>query len=133
VAQWPREGVFVGRVYTQEFRDQIVARHRRDGRTFGEIATEFGLSATSLAKWVREAEKRDRPARLVGGAGGVDRASNVARIAQLERDLTQKNEEVENLGKAWPSSLDVRSGRAADSGGLPGRPLHQVVAEDVRT
>jgi transposase len=93
------KGVFVGRVYTQEFRDQIVALHRRDGRTFGEIATEFGLSATSVAKWVREAEKRDKPRRAAAGEG-AERAGDAARIAQLERELAQKTEEVEILGKA---------------------------------
>ena len=89
----------MGRIYTQEFRDQIVALHRRDGRTFGEIATEFGLSATSVAKWVREAEKRDKPRRAATGEA-VERADDAARIAQLERELAQKTEEVEILGKA---------------------------------
>jgi transposase len=99
VAWRPRKGVFVGRVYTQEFKDQIVALHRRDGRTFGEIATEFGLSATSVAKWVREAEKRDKPGRAPAEKG-PERAADAARIAQLERELAQKTEEVEILGKA---------------------------------
>ena len=90
----------VGRVYTQEFRDQIVALHRRDGRTFGEIATEFGLSATSVAKWVRESEKGEQPARRAALAEHADYAADTARIAQLERELAQKTEEVEILGKA---------------------------------
>lgn len=94
------KGVFVGRVYTQEFKDQIAALHLRDGRTFGEIATEFGLSATSVAKWVREAERRDKPTRRAGASDGLDRTADAARIAQLERELAQKTEEVEILGKA---------------------------------
>jgi transposase len=93
-------GVFVGRIYTQEFRDQIVALHVRDGRTFGEIATEFGLSATSVAKWVREAEKRDKPRRAADEGQVPDRTADAARIARLERELAQKTEEVEILGKA---------------------------------
>ena len=90
----------MGRIYTQEFRDQIVALHRRDGRTFGEIATEFGLSATSVAKWVREAEKRDKPPRAAMEEQAPDRTADAARIARLERELAQKTEEVEILGKA---------------------------------
>ena len=89
----------MGRIYTQEFKDQIVALHRRDGRTFGEVATEFGLSATSVAKWVREAEKREKPGRAPAGEM-ADRATDAARIAELERKLAQKTEEVEILGKA---------------------------------
>jgi transposase-like protein len=96
-SQWLRrhgKGVFVGRVYTQEFRDQIVALHRRDGRTFGEIATEFGLSATSVAKWVREAEKRDKPQRAAASEGpdraaspGLSRRVIPGRSEQYERCL----------------------------------------------
>jgi transposase len=92
-------GVFVGRIYSQEFRDQVVALHRRDGRTFAEIAAEFNLSATSVANWVRNAEKRDRPKRTATTEAS-DRSADAARITQLERELARKNEELEILGKA---------------------------------
>lgn len=85
----------MGGVYTQEFKDQIVALHQRDGRTFVEIASEFGLSATSVANWVRasiKAEKRQRAA--------PSGESDQAKIARLERELAKKDEELEILGKA---------------------------------
>lgn len=85
----------MGRVFSQEFKDQIVALHQRDGRTFAELATEFGLSATSIANWVRAADKVNKRQR----AAPVGE-SDQAKIARLERELAKKDEEVEILGKA---------------------------------
>jgi transposase len=85
----------VGRIYSQEFKDQIVALHQRDGRTFAEIGAEFGLSATSVASWVRAADKTQKRQRAAP-AGESDQA----RIARLERELAKKDEELEILGKA---------------------------------
>jgi transposase len=85
----------VGRVFSQEFRDQIVALHRRDGRTFAELAAEFGLSATSVANWVRAADKAGKRERAAPAG-----ESDAARIARLERELAKKDEELEILGKA---------------------------------
>ncbi len=89
------KGAVVGRVFSQEFKDQIVALHQRDGRTFSELAVEFGLSATSVANWVRAAEKQQKRQRAAP-AGESDQA----RIARLERELAKKDEELEILGKA---------------------------------
>lgn len=46
--------------FSQEFKDQIVELHRRQGRTLQDLAREFQLSAISVANLVR--------------AGGADRA-----------------------------------------------------------
>ena len=97
----PRKGVIVGRIYPQEFRDQIVALHRNDGRTFADIAEEFSLSATTVAKWVRVAEDAERPASGKREEVTVPaQESDRERIARLERELAKKKEEVEILGKA---------------------------------
>jgi transposase len=82
-------------MFTQEFRDQIVALHQRDGRTFAELAAEFGLSATSVANWVRAADKASKRQRAAPAG-----ESDGARIARLERELAKKDEELEILGKA---------------------------------
>ena len=71
-SQWLRgdeTGVVVGRVFSQEFKDQIVALHQRDGRTFAEIATEFGLSPTSAATWRGGGQGQQTTARAHRGVG----------------------------------------------------------------
>lgn len=90
----------MGRIYPQEFRDQVVVLHRRDGRTFADIAEEFSLSATTVAKWVREAEDAERPKKSKRGESDPAEESDAERIARLERELAKRTEEVEILGKA---------------------------------
>ncbi len=75
--------------------------HRYDGRTFADIAEEFSLSATTVAKWVRASEDAERPSRSKRGEESVPaEESDQKRIARLERELARKTEEVEILGKA---------------------------------
>jgi len=87
--------------YSQEFKDQIVELHRRDGRTFMDLGKEFNLSPTTVANWTRAADKRDGVKRLVKPAAGEPPVeSDKAKIARLERELARKSEELEILGKA---------------------------------
>ena len=89
--------------FSQEFKDQIVALHRKGGRTYMELAKEFNLSATTVSNWVRTADKRDAKearaatADALAGHGGE---SDKARIKRLEKELARKEEELEILGKA---------------------------------
>jgi transposase len=87
----------MGVVYPQEFKDQIVELHRKSGRTFMDLGKEFNLSPTSVASWVRAAEKRDAR-QAAGDRRGEE--SDKAKIARLERELAGKEEELEILGKA---------------------------------
>ncbi len=84
----------MGRHVPQEFKDQIVALHR-EGRTAMSLSREFGIAATSVANWVRVA---DREAAQSGSAESVE--SDKARIVRLERELAGRTEELEVLGKA---------------------------------
>jgi transposase len=85
----------MGKVFSQEFKDQIVELHRR-GRSFAELGQEFQLSATSVANWVRAADRQQSRA-----AAGADDAGDLkAKVARLERELARKDEELEILGKA---------------------------------
>ncbi len=83
--------------YTQEFKNQVVELHRREGRTFMDLAKEFNLSATTIANWTRAAERREV---RKGSGTSKDVESDRAKIARLERELAQKTEELEILGKA---------------------------------
>jgi transposase len=89
----------VGRIYTDEFKEQIVALHLHRRRTLGSIAKEFDLSATTVANWVRAAERAADQKRGRSG-GAADEESDSERIVRLERELAKKEEEVEILGKA---------------------------------
>lgn len=96
--------------FSQEFKDQIVELHRLGGRTFMDLAKEFNLSATSVANWVRAAEKREASqarGRSAGGQveggqveGGQVGESDQAKIRRLEKELARKEEELQILGKA---------------------------------
>jgi transposase len=86
-------------VFSQEFKDQIVELSRRGGRTFMDIAKEFNLSPTTVANWVRAADKREgRPSGRSPGGDSV--AADRAEIDRLRRELDLKEEELEILGKA---------------------------------
>ena len=82
--------------YPQEFKDQLVALHRA-GRSYMELGKEFNLAPTSISNWVRAAERAERAA--AGNAKGGSE-SDVAKIRRLEKELADKTEEVEILGKA---------------------------------
>jgi transposase len=81
--------------FPKEFKDQLVELHLKRGRSFMDLAREYNVSATSIANWVRDAEKRE--AREVAATGGE---SDQQRIARLEKELARKNEELDILGKA---------------------------------
>ena len=82
--------------YTQEFKDQIVELHR-SGRPYAELAKEFNLAPTSIANWVRAADKHDASARR---GSGVALESDADKVRRLERELARKEQELEILGKA---------------------------------
>lgn len=86
--------------YSREFKAQIVEQHRQ-GRSLAELGREFHLSPTSVANWVRAAERRDGKR---SRAGSVKPSSAEEKpedtIARLERELERKDEDLKILGKA---------------------------------
>jgi transposase len=64
-----------------------------------DLSKEFDLSPTSVANWVRQAEKREKGSKRDAPADGA-REQDKAKIARLERELARKDEELEILGKA---------------------------------
>ncbi|SDM32198.1 helix-turn-helix domain-containing protein [Allokutzneria albata] len=89
-----------------EFKAQIVELFRRGGRTFSDIASEFDLSPTTVADWVRAAANNEGKMLSESHTGGGDpqqpraKDGGAAEIAALKRQLRQKEEELEVLGKA---------------------------------
>lgn len=89
-------------VFSREFKTQIVELFRQGGRTFTDIAQEYDISATTVANWVRaDANARGQ---LLSEAGEQEpqesERSDKAEIAALKRQLRQREEELEILGKA---------------------------------
>ena len=82
--------------YPQEFKDQLVALHR-SGRTYMELGKEFNLAPTSISNWVRAAEKQEQSTARDTSEGAE---SDAAKVRRLEKELADKVEEVEILGKA---------------------------------
>lgn len=82
--------------YPQEFKDQLVALHR-SGRTYMELGKEFNLAPTSISNWVRTAERAEGSPKRGSSSGGE---SDAAKVRRLEKELAEKTEEVEILGKA---------------------------------
>ena len=81
------------RVYTPEFRRQMVELHRT-GRSFDELAKEFGCTSWSIRQWVKQAD------RDVGrGDGGLSTAER-QELTRLRRENRQLKEEREILSKA---------------------------------
>ena len=90
--------------YSPEFRQQLVELVRV-GRKPGELAKEFGCHATSIDKWVRQAEADEM------GGGRADAPLTTAErqeLAQLRRQLRQVTMERDILAKAtaWFANKD---------------------------
>lgn len=79
--------------YTPEFRRQMVELHR-SGRSFNELAKEFGCTSWSIRQWVKQA---DRDAGR--GDGGLSTAER-QELTRLRRENRQLKMEREILSKA---------------------------------
>ena len=79
--------------YAPEFRRQMVELHR-GGRSFGELAKEFGCTSWSIRMWVKQAD-RDRGR----GDGGLTTAER-EELSRLRRENRKLREEREILSKA---------------------------------
>ena len=94
--------------FSQEFKDQIIELHRKDGRTYTDLAKEFDLSATTVSNWVRTAEKRDAKkltaerADTLAGDGGE---SYQAKIKRLEKEWRTRS----RSWRSWESAGLLRT------------------------
>jgi transposase len=81
------------RVYTPEFRRQMVDLHRA-GRSYDELAKEFGCTSWSIRQWVKQAD------RDVGRSDGGLSTAERQELTRLRRENRQLKEEREILSKA---------------------------------
>ena len=81
------------RVYTPEFRRQMVELHRA-GRGFDELAKVFGCTSWSIRQWVKQADRDGG-----GGDGGLSTAER-QELTRLRRENRQLKMEREILSKA---------------------------------
>ena len=99
------------RVYTPEFRRQMVDLHRA-GRSYDELAKEFGCTSWSIRQWVKQAD-RD----IGRGDGGLSTAER-QELTRLRRENRQLKVEREILSKAaawFANESNATPKRSSDS------------------
>ena len=100
--------------YPKEFREQVVQLAQLGRRPPGGIAKEFGISADSVRRWVRQAE-RDAGLRQ-DGLTSAEREE----LARLKRENRRLRLEREILAKAaaWfaRGTVPMPSGRSSSQG-----------------
>ena len=97
--------------YTPEFRRQMVELYRR-GRSFNELAKEFGCTSWSIRQWVKQAD-RDAGS----GDGGLS-STEREELTRLRRENRRLREEREILSKAaawFANEKGATTKRSSDS------------------
>lgn len=95
--------------YPAEFRQQMVAL-ARSGRTPAQLSREFGVTAQSIANWLREASDDPTP---TGALSGVERAE----LTRLRRQVQQLQTERDILAKAtaWFAGRSEKTSTSSSS------------------
>lgn len=78
------------RVFTREYKAEVVERIRRSGRGIGALSNELGLTETAVRRWVAQAEidaKRGEP-----GALTTSEREELTRLRRENRRLTMEHE-----------------------------------------
>ena len=79
--------------FPPEFKRDVVAVARRGDLTYAEVAADFGISETTLARWIRQADVDD------GIRDGLTSAEQ-SELVQLRRDKRRLEMENEILRRA---------------------------------
>jgi len=83
------------RVFTREYKAEVVERIWRSGRSIGAISSELGLTETAVRRWVAQAEVD-----AGGGQSGALTTSEREELARLRRENRRLQMEHEILRKA---------------------------------
>ena len=97
--------------YTPEFRRQMVELHRT-GRSFSELAREFGVTSWSIRYWVKQAD-RDRGK----GDGGLTTAEReeLTRLRRENRKLLQERDILSKAAAWFANEKPATPKRSSDS------------------
>jgi len=79
--------------FPEEFKRDVVRVARKRDRTIGETAKDFGVSTSTLHRWLAQADVDDG---VVEGVTSTDQAE----IAQLRKDMRRLTQENEILRRA---------------------------------
>src|SRR5512140_1931715 len=83
------------RLFTPEFKAEIIELCQRGDRSVGQVARDFDLTETAVREWVKQAE-RDTGTRVDGGLTSTERKE----LAELRRENRRLREDVEILKRA---------------------------------
>ena len=98
-------------MYTLEFRRQMVALVRT-GRTYAELATEFGCSSWSIRQWEKQA---DRDAGHGDGGLPNDERHELARLRRENRQLKLEREILSKAAAWFAKESTATPKRSSDS------------------
>ena len=74
--------------FPPEFRRDVIAVARKGEASMAQIARDFGISETCLARWLKIADRQDGG----GGAAGSADAAQLRAVLKRNKQLEQENE-----------------------------------------
>jgi transposase len=75
--------------YPKEFRRDVVAVARKGEQSIAQIARDFGVSESCIARWLKVADREDG---LAGRAPGGDAEAENRELRKRNKQLEQENE-----------------------------------------
>ena len=83
------------RLFTKEYKAQVVELVRESGRSVGDLAVELGLTPSSVRQWVKQAEIDDGQ-----GPPGALTTAEREELSRLRREVRNLRAERDILKKA---------------------------------
>ena len=75
--------------YPKEFRRDVIAVARKGDQTIAQIARDFGVSESCIARWLKVADREDG---LVGCSPTGESESELRELRKRNKQLEQENE-----------------------------------------
>ena len=77
------------KAFTSEFRQDVIAVARKGESSMAQIARDFGISESCLARWLKIADRQDG---LAGAGGSNPDTAEVRELRRRNKLLEQENE-----------------------------------------